>query len=182
MNYDLPTTVTLRGEKWAIRSDFRAILDICTALTDPNLTNEEKGITTLCIFYEDCDDLPQGLYEDAIKECFKFINVGEEENGRKSPKLMDWEQDFMYIIAAINKVVGAEIRAVPYLHWWTFVSAYYEIGDCTFAQIVRIRSELAKGKKLSDFDRQWYREHKDLVDIKTSYSDAEQDILKTWGA
>ena len=78
--------------------------------------------------------------------------------------------------------MGKEVRSVEYLHWWTFISAYYEIGDCTFAQIVRIRNQLAKGKKLDDFDKEWYRDHRELVDIKQTYTDAEQEILKQWGA
>lgn len=93
---------------------------------------------------------------------------------------MDWEQDFQYIAAPINRVVGQEIRAMPYLHWWTFISAYYEIGDCFFAQIVRIRSLRAKGKRLEKADQEFYRENKRLVDIKEKYSEAENTQLQEW--
>ena len=93
---------------------------------------------------------------------------------------MDWEQDFQYIVAPINRVIGKEIRSLEYLHWWTFISAYYEIGDCLFAQIVRIRSIKAKGKRLDKQDQEFYKENKRLVDIKSKYSETEEKLLQQW--
>lgn len=189
MIYDLPTSVTVCGVPYPIRSDFRAVLDICTALTDPDLSDQDKVIVTLDIFYPDIAEMPMECYEEAVKQCFSFINCGDEgDSTRKAPKLMDWEQDFQYIVAPVNRVIGQEIRAIPFdrenniggLHWWTFISAYYEIGDCVFAQIVRIRSLLAKGKPLDKVDREWYRQNRHLVDLKTTYTEAENQILKQW--
>ena len=176
--YDLPTSVTLGGTEYKIRSDYRAILDICMALTDPDLDNENKVHEMLTIFYE--DEIPVELWGDAIKECVNFINLGQAQ--KKAPKLMDWRQDFSYIVAPINRVLGTEIRALEYVHWWTFIGAYYEIGDCLFAQIVRIRSLKAKGKLKDKADKEWYKENRDLVDLKTTYSQAEEDLFKQWGA
>ena len=86
-------------------------------------------------------------------------------------------------MAPINRVLGKEIRAAEYLHWWTFISAYYEIGgDCTFAQIVRIREKKAKGKPLDKQEQAWYRQNRSLVDFRTNYTKAEDDVLKQWGA
>ena len=141
MEYTLPKTVSVGGREYSIRSDYRAILDICEALTDPELTNEEKAEVLLYIFYPDLADIPVEDWQEAAKQCVWFINCGENERHQRSaPKLMDWSQDFRYIAAPINRVLGKEIREMEYLHWWTFISAYYEIGDCLFAQIVRIRS------------------------------------------
>lgn len=93
---------------------------------------------------------------------------------------MDWEQDFKYIVAPINRVIGTEIRELKYLHWWTFISAYYEIGDCLFAQIVRIRLLKAKGKPLDKADREWYQNNRELVDIKTPFTEAENAVIDAW--
>lgn len=178
MMYDLPTSVELNGQEYKIRSDYRAILDIIMALSDPELDNENKVHELLTIFYE--DEIPPDLWQDAVNACTDFINLGDEP--KNGPKLMDWKQDFQYIVSPINRVLQTEIRALEYLHWWTFIGAYYEIGDCTFAQIVRIREHLKKGKKLEKQDRQWYNEHRDLVDLKTTYTEAEKDLFKQWGA
>lgn len=182
MIFDLPTSMTVCGTDYRVRSDYRAVLDICAALTDPDLDDQERVAVMLDIFYPEFDDMPQKHYEEAVKKCLWFINCGEEENAQSNaPKLVDWKQDFKYIVAPVNRVVGAEIRSLEYMHWWTFISAYYEIGDCLFAQIVRIRDHLAKGKLLDKTDREWYRNNHHLVDLKTTYTEAENDLLKQWG-
>lgn len=189
MMYELPTSLEVCGVSYAIRPDFRAALDICAALEDPELDLQDKALVSLAILYPGFDDMPPDHYGEALKQCFWFINGGSEETGEKGPQLVSWTQDIQYIIAPINRVLGQEARAIAYdketntggLHWWTFIAAYMEIGDCTFAQIVRIRSLKAKGKKLDKIDQEWYKQNRHLVDFKTTYTEAEQDILKQWG-
>ena len=179
MNYNLPKSVEIDGKEYAIRTDYRAILDIFEALSDPDLTNEDKAIVTLNIFY--CDIPPYQVWEQALKEFVRFINMGEDEPQKAKPKLMDWSQDFNYIVAPVSRVIGKDVRGMKYLHWWTFLNAFYEIGECTFSQIVSIRDKKLKGKKLEKWEKDWYREHRELVDFKTVYSEGEQDLLKQWG-
>lgn len=179
----LPQTVDVCGVQYHIRSDYRAILDICTALNDAELSGQDKAVVMLDIFYPGIADMPRENYEEAMKQCFRFINCGDtNRDDRPSPRLVDWEQDFKYIIAPINRVTGQEIRALDYLHWWTFIAAYYEIGDCTFAQIVRIRDKKARGKQLDKSDAEWYRKNRKLVDMQTKYIDADDSVLAQWGA
>lgn len=180
MNYALPTEVEIEGNVYPIRSDYRVILDIFEAFGDPNLNNDQKALAALDIFYPGFLTIPGDLLQEAAERLLWFINCGNEGDSRKRPKLMDWEQDFLYIAAPINRVVGQEIRSMPYLHWWTFIAAYYEIGDCFFAQIVRIRSLRAKGKRLEKADQEFYRENKCLVNIKERYSEAENTLLQEW--
>ncbi len=184
MIYDLPKSVTIQGVEYPVRTDYREILDICMALHDPDLTEDERVLNALDVFYYGLDNLSPEILEDAVKECYKFINCGAEDDDRSrpQPKLVDWEQDFSYIVAPVNRVCGREIRAVEYMHWWTFVSYYMEIGgDCTFAQIVGIRSKLAKGKSLDKQERQWYRQNRGLVDFKRKYTEADNELFEEWG-
>lgn len=189
MTYSLPKTVYVNGREWVIRSDFRPILEICCALNDPELDGQEKAEVLLRIFYPEFDNMPPGDYQEAVEQCFWFINCGDNErNQRPAPKIMDWDQDFRYIVAPVNRVLGREIREIPYdyakniggLHWWSFISAYYEIGDCLFAQIIRIRDLLARGKTLDKTDQEWYRRNRSLVDIKSTITDAEQSVMDVW--
>lgn len=182
MMYKLPKSLEVCGHEYEIRSDYRAVLDICAALSDPELDGQGKGFSALDILYPGFLEMPQEHYEDALKQCFWFINCGGEENSqRKAPKLVDWEKDFKLIVAPVNRVIGREVRAVKYMHWWTFISAYYEIGDCLFAQVVRIREKKATGKKMDKSDRDFYKKNRNLVDFKVTYTDTEQGILKEWG-
>lgn len=182
MIYTLPTTVEIGGDEREIRWDYRPILDIITVLNDAELDNESKALAAIDIFYPDADSISIYDYQEAMERCLWFIRCGnEEDEKRKPPKLMDWEQDFKHIVAPINRVLGTEIRGPGKVHWWSFISAYNEIGDCYFAHIVRIRHQKAKGKRLDKVDLEFYRENKSAVDIKNKYTDAENELLKQWG-
>lgn len=177
---ELPKTIAVGSVDYVIRSDYRAALDICAALSDPELSDQEKVIVSLDILYEDFEKMPTEHYREALEKCFWFINGGMEEPARKSNKLVDWAKDFPMIVAPINRVAGEDVRGVAYLHWWSFLSMYYEIGDCTFAQIVRIRDMLARGKPLNKEEREWYNRNRHLVEIQQTFTDAENDVMMKW--
>ena len=60
------------------------------------------------------------------------------------------------------------------------MSAYMEIGDCLFAQIVRIRERKAKGKPLDKSDAEFYRKNRKIVDMKAQYTEQENAVLDAW--
>lgn len=172
--WDLPTSLTISGVVLNIRTDFRAILDILTAFGDPELDNEDKWQVALTIFYEDTDLINADNAEEAGKKMVEFIDMGEKSEKKHNLNLMDWEQDAHLIIPAINRVTGKEIRFLEYMHWWTFLGAYMEIGECAFATVVSIRSKKAKGKKLEKWERDFYNENKETVDLKRKLTDEEK--------
>lgn len=181
MEYFLPTSVTIAGREYSIRSDYRDILLIFEALGDEELSGEEKAQAALYIFYPDYETIPVCDLQEALDKCFWFCDCGRKEKEQpKKPKVVDFQQDFQFIVGPVNRIIGKEIRAVDYLHWWSFISAYYEIGDCTFAQIVRIRTQLAKGKQLSKDDATWYRENRDMVDFEKKYTAEDNEVLSQW--
>lgn len=181
MTYDLPKFVEINGDNVPIRFDYRAVLDICAALSDIDLSGQEKAFVCLDIFYPTFYELPPGSYEEAIKKCFWFINGGKtEENQKKERPIMNWEKDFPLIVGPVNRVLGREIRDETPIHWWTFLFAYYEIGDCLFAQVVRIRDKKARGKKLDNQEKEFYKRNREIIDIKTQYSSSENELLKMW--
>ena len=179
MDYSLPKSFRFGERDFCIRYDFRPILDICAALEDPDLDLKEKAIVACTIFYPDFEQIPEEYLQEAVQKCYWFINGGEENPQKKGPRLVSWEKDVKHIIAPINRIMGREIRDIPEggLHWWSFLAAYMEIGDCTFAQIVRIRNLMAKGKKLDKHDREWYRQNAHLVNIPMKLSQEERDFL-----
>ena len=86
-----------------------------------------------------------------------------------------WEQDAGMIVPAVNRVAGCEVRALPYLHWWTFLGYYMEIGDGLFAQVLNIRQKKSKGKKLEKWEKEFYRENKKIIDLKKEAKRPEQE-------
>lgn len=187
--WDLPTSVEVCGRTYEVRTDFRVILDVLQAMVAPELDEQERLIVCLSCFYRDFDyplDVPfvtQEEMREAWSRLVWFVNEGKEErqDGRKRPRLMDWEQDFPLLVGPVNKVAGFEVRAVDYLHWWTFLSYYREIdGDCTFANVVGIRSKQARGKPLDKSEKRFKNENPDLVELRRTRTDAEREQLEMW--
>lgn len=176
MIYELPTALDVGGVRHEIRSDYRAVLDILTALTDPELSESEKLNILLTIFYI---EIPEDI-GDAVKQCFAFINRFQPESDRAQPKLMDWEQDFGLIADAITLKAGRDIRSDEYMHWWTFVGYYMNIGDCYFAQVVSIRKKRIKGQKLDDTEREFYNNNRSIIDIEVKTTPEEDELLAMW--
>lgn len=181
--WDFPTAIEIGDESYEIRSDFRAILDIMDVLADPDIDDEERAFVALSIFYIGFNPVraSKDENEEAIQKLKWFINGGNEKTGRDSdPRVMDWDQDFHLLVAPINRVLGYECRTAEYLHWWTFLAAYMEIGECYFQQVVSIRVKKARGKKLDKPDEEFYNKHKADIDLKREMTNEEEDILKEW--
>ena len=170
--WDFPTSLNIGGVDYEIRTDYRAVLDLFTALSDPELTDEDEQVTAYMqnrvimeIMFPQCDDIPLEHMQEALEKVTEFIDMGITEDSKK-PKTMDWEQDAPILIPAINKVLNTEIRAQKYIHWWTFLGAYMEIGESLFSNIVHIRQKKAKGKKLDKWEMDFYKENQSLIDFK----------------
>jgi len=174
--WELPTSLDVNGVVFSIRTDFRAILDILVAFASPEYEDDEKWLICLKILFVDFDEMNPSDYEEAMQKAVEFIDVGQtpEDDGRAKPVLMDWEQDAGMIIPAVNRVAGKEVRAMEYLHWWTFVGYYMEVGECAYSQVVAIRSKRAKGEKLEKWERDYLREHKETVLLKRKLTDEER--------
>ena len=173
--YDLPTTVKVGGKDYAIETDFRKIINILTAFNDPDLDDEAKSFVFFSAFFR--EPVPREHLLEAYEAGMEFIEAGIKSDGKPARRLMDWEQDAPLIIPAVNKVAGTEIRALPYLHWWTFISYYMEIGESQFSNVLQIREKRRKGKKLDKWENAYYRENKQMIDLKERMSQDEEQAL-----
>lgn len=173
----LPKSIEIGGKHWSINADFRDILDIIRRLS---AKSSEALYVCLALFYEDFENLPDAYYQEATEKMFLFIGCGEEEDPSPKPKMIDWEQDRQMIISDVNKVAGCEVRALPFCHWWSFIAWFNGIGDGQLATVVSIREKLRKGKKLDDWEKEFYKNNRSKVDFKTEYSSAENDQLSKW--
>ena len=189
-SWNHPTSLNVGGRNYTIRTDYRVILDILTAMNDPDIfepgmTEEEKqlerALTMLQIFYIDFDTMPSSDWQEASEKACEFIDCGIKDDGKQKPRLIDWEQDAPVIVPAVNKVCGKDVRSVKYMHWWTFFGYYMEIGECTLSTIVSIRDKKRRGKKLEKWEQEFYRNNKKLVDLKTKKierSEEEKEALR----
>ena len=191
--YELPKTILIDDKTYPIRNnaDYRLILDIMTALQDNELDKQEQLITALAVFYEDVQSI-DGVFNvfdnDTIliasEKMMEFINGGDESSGYDNHvKTIDWAQDEKLIVSAVNAVAHTEIRALEYMHWWTFLAHYMAIGECALQTVVGIRNKIAKGKKLEKWEQEFKRNNPHYFIWKTDAepeSDFAKEIAAMW--
>lgn len=181
MNWALPRSLEIGGKPQKINADFRDILDIIERLNDLDTDEQVKMYVCLNLFYDDFQTIPENCLQESAEKMMWFINCGEEpkDTGPKS-KTIDWEQDQQMIIADINKVAGQEVRALPFCHWWTFIAWFNAIGEGQLSFVVSIREKVRKHQKLTDYEREFYRENRSKVDLKQKYTAEEKAQLDEW--
>lgn len=163
---DLPQTIKVNENEYNITTDFRNILRIVSAYADPELKDNEKAYVCLRrIYKDDFYKIPPSDYEAAIKSANEFIECNERDD-RPSPRVVNWEKDEQLIFPAVNKVAGTEIRALPYLHWWTFLGYFQNIdAEGTWGFILTLRQKKAKGKKLEKYEKEFWNANRLLCAI-----------------
>lgn len=165
----LPTALEVGGKTYAIRSDYRVILTIFQAFNDPELTDDEKCYVCMkCLYIDFEESVPPEHIQEAAEKAYWFCDGGDMPKAEnvEGIKTFDWEQDEGIMFPAINKVAGFEVRAVEYLHWWTFLGLFGVVDDGLFSQVLHLRNKLAKGKKLDKTECEFYRDHRSMVDLK----------------
>ena len=183
--YEIPTTITVGSTEYRIRNkgDYRMVLDCFSALQDASLNSNERLFCSLIIFYEDINCIADiNKFEDleeAATKMFDFFNCGRSQSvGKKmNHKLIDWEQDSQIICSAINKVANKEVRAEPYIHWWTFMGYYSAVGESLLSTIVSIRDKIVRGKKLEKYERTFRQENPEYFVWNTNNIDDEAEEL-----
>lgn len=200
--YELPVNVTIKNKEYRIRNDgdYRMVLDCFNALQDNELSKQERLIVSLAIFYQDVllldsldNDLSVEVFKtfeseenivEAIQAMYSFFNCNNLNVGNQMPyKLLDWEQDEQMIVSAVNKVATTEIRALPYLHWFTFMGYYQAVGESTLATVVNIRGKLKKGKKLEEYEKNFKKDNPHYFvwdDRSIEDKEAEDYVMSIW--
>ena len=190
----LPQTISVNGQSYAIRSDYRDILRIILAYNDDELTDDEKVYVCLHQLYKDIYDIPPDDYPEAYKQAMAFISAGAEDDGKKNPKTVDWEKDEQLMFAAVNQAARTEVRALPYLHWWTFLGFFQSVNrESTWGAVLTIRQKRARHKKLDKAEEEFYKANRDLCEMaskkhknaesaKSELAKIYQDLLKGGGS
>lgn len=169
----LPKTLEVASKEYPIRTDFRTVLVIFQALNDPELEEIDKAMIILQSLYE---EIPDNLQE-AMDQAVWFMDGGQTYSVNNEKRVMDWEQDEQMIFSAVNKVAGYETRTMEYLHWWTFLGFFNEIGEGLFSTVVHIRQKRNRGKKLDKTEQEFYNRNRAMVNLKKRLSKEAQEEL-----
>ena len=189
--YEIPTTITVDDREFPIRcrGDYRMVLDCFSCLNDYDLTEQERMVACLIIFYEDFDstekvfNIDNELFMKLVKEMYNFFECGENPMHSMPYKTIDWDKDSQMICSAVNKVAHTEVRACEYLHWWTFLGYFSEVGESVLSTVVGIRNKIKKGKKLEKHEKEFKANnpHYFIWDSRTAEQKKdEEEILSIW--
>lgn len=187
MIWTLPTEIKIDDDivyHITQKCDYRVVLDVIVVLNDEDFNVKDRIIIALIMFYEELtrDNISECAHLEILqKEMFRIINGGEEENQSqtKTTRLMDWEHDFSQLAPPISRVLGFEIRSVEYLHWYSFLGGFQEIGDCMFATIVSIRLKMSKNKKLEKWEEEYLMENRKKIYLPQKLTAEEQEFLNS---
>lgn len=178
----LPTSLTVKGRDFAINADFRPCVNIMRMFERNDLTDSEKIECMVGILYK--DDIPYSYFADAAQEAVWFLNLGDDVQGKSSRgvgRLFSWEQDLKFIISAVDKSAGFSIRSKEFYHFWEFMSAFFESGECVFNTLVHQR-KLKKTGKQTKSDREWWAENREIAELRMTLTQDEQEILDKFNA
>ena len=170
--FENPKTLTIAGKEYKIRTDYRDILTILEAFEDKNLLKQEKLKVMITILFEEKPPLIEETFEKSymfldvdiealagIKKKNKNSTVSQEET-----KLYSFVKDWQLIVAAMNRYFGCSIREMPYLHWFDFIAAFNNLGECSFTSVVDLRRRKKQGK-LDKEEKQYYYKNRDWLDL-----------------
>lgn len=183
----LPTELEVKGRTYPIRTDYRDVLRIITAFGARDLDDREKIIVCMRQLYRKPEDIQPEDMPAAYEAAIRFIEYFPDD-GKKSPRMVNWEKDETLIFPAINAAAGTEIRALKYLHWWTFLGYFQSIDrESTWGAVLTVRQKRARHKKLESWEQEFYRSNAALCELdapedrKTRQDDAirriQQELL-----
>lgn len=182
----LPRALEINGAEYEINTDYRNILQIFAAFNDEDLTPQEKVYICMRRLFADLSKLPREDFEEGYTEALRFIECNDYgKKDKPSPKVVNWEKDEQLIFPAINKVAGTEVRAVPYMHWWTFLGYFQAIDrEDIWGFILTIRQKKAQHKPLAKHEKEFYNANRALCDVDTpqerpTAEDALADIFQS---
>lgn len=161
----LPVSLEVNNIPRAIRSDYRNVLRIISAFNADDLSDAEKILVCLKRIYVDFENIPADDYPAAYEKAADFIEC-QIRSDKPGPKIVDWDKDEQMIFSAVNKVAGREVRAVEYMHWWTFLGYFQSIDrDDIWGFVLTIRQKKAKHRKLEKYETEFYNANRSLCDI-----------------
>lgn len=162
----LPEAVTVCGEEYEIRTDFRIFMMFELLMQDNTIEPQDKTKKALELVYP---NIPEN-YVEAVNAILWFYKCGKEDNPHKKKlsakkgktRVYSFEYDDDYIYAAFMTQYGIDLQDIEYLHWWKFRAMFNSLTNQNeFVKIMEYRSIDIKGD-MSKEQQAFYRKMKRL--------------------
>lgn len=173
----VPTTVSINNKKYEINSDFRTSILFEMMMQDENLSDEDKVVATLELYYTEC---PTNISE-AMDKVLWFYRGGKDilisnsnSKGKSIKNVYHFEYDDEYIYAAFLDQYNIDLQDIEYLHWWKFKAMFKALKeDNEIVKIMGYRSmDISKIKDKEQ--REHYKKLKKMYEIPKSKNEVEK--------
>lgn len=188
----LPTSFVINNKTYEFNSGFRESIIFTLMMQDDSLTDEEKILGALKLYYP---IIPQNT-EKALENIYWFYSKGniEEDNKkvkqgkrifkRNNKKAYDFEVDSDLIFTAFMSQYNINLNREN-LHWWEFMALFNSLNDDN--EIVKIMNYRTidltsiEDKK----ERKMYSDLQKYYSLENRISKEEQELLNKkraeWG-
>ncbi|AQR93486.1 bacteriophage Gp15 family protein [Clostridium saccharoperbutylacetonicum] len=177
----LPKSVEISGTEYEINFDFRTSILFEMMIQDEVLSDKEKIIKTLELYYPVIPkDIDKNINE-AIDKALWFYQGGKDIKSQKSQsstgkseKVYSFEYDDEYIYSAFLDQYAFDLQDVEELHWWKFKAMFKALKEDN--EIVKIMGYRAMtiDNKMSKEQKEYYRKMKKLYEIPKSKNEIEK--------
>ena len=172
----LPSKVFVDGTEYEINTDFRISVLFSLLMEDDELTEEQKVVKALNLYYP---VIPTNA-DEAVKKIIWFYRCGKDTKksdgtGKSTgKKIFDYEEDSDYIYSAFMSQYRIDLQDVEHLHWWKFKALLEGLKDDNkLSKILEYRSvDLSKiddkeqRKFYKEMQKKYSLEHDNEKDIK----------------
>ena len=188
----LPTSFVIDNKKYDFNYDFRTSILFCLLMQDVDLTEEEKILQGLQLYYP---KIPNNK-EEAYNNILFFYSRGKEDNSetkvkqgkrifkRNNNRAYDFEADSDLIFTAFMTQYNINLNREN-LHWWEFMALFNSLNDTN--EVVKIMNYRTidltsiEDKK----ERKTYKQLQDYYSLENIISKEEQkhleEKMKEWG-
>ncbi|MEG2412565.1 MAG: bacteriophage Gp15 family protein [Clostridium sp.] len=170
-----PRSVTIEGEDYEINSDFRTSILFELLMQDDELSDEDKIIQALELYYS---VTPNNINEAVEKmlwfyRCDKDIKESKG-TGKSATQIYSFECDDDYVYSAFLDQYGVDLQDIEYLHWWKFKAMFKALKeDNEIVKIMGYRA-ITIDNKMSREQKVFYKNMKIIHEIPKSKNEVEK--------
>lgn len=174
----LPESVTVNGEEYAINTDFRTSMLFEMMMQDDTLEASEKTAGALQLYYP---EIPDDL-NAATDEILWFYGCGKSDDPsrkrlnakREHNRVYSFEYDDDYIYSAFLNQYGIDLQDIEYLHWWKFRSLFNSLTDDNLIVKIMGYRSMKISKDLGKEQQKFYQRMKRMYELPKSMSEVEK--------
>lgn len=164
----LPTSITVGGVEYPIKTDFRDWIEFEKQLTAYSDSDVEKANQIISAVMYVMDVIPEDI-QSALNEILNFYSCSDDWKNVKKPTsngktpIFDYYFDSPYIYAAFVEKYNIDLTETD-MHWWKFRALMKSLTECKLSEIISYRS-MKIDNKLPRSQKEFYTEMKRIYAI-----------------